>query len=238
MKTESSSLTPRLVIGGALAAFGIIELLDNFRLIDSGRVPLLGATLIMLGISFWLTGANRVVAGLLAGFGAWGVLDRLGFVNVEMLELWPIAVIVIGLSIFWKSWKGADSRQPSQTPVPHTDDQVNGAAIFSDQTVRITTETSGGSFFSLFSGPTIDLSDARIREGAVLHLLTVAAGTKVIIPDDCVVSSRVFPFMAGYEDKTRSRDEVRQKLTIRGFTMWGGIEVHDGATTRRKREQS
>ena len=236
MREEHFSITPRLVIGGGIAAFGVVELLDNFGMFDSRDVPVLGATLILLGVSFWTTGASRIVATVFAALGTWSVLENFGLVTIEVFELWPVAIIAIGLAIFWRSMQGRERPRAERSP-PQAG-ELDGAAVLSDRTVKVDSETSGGSFFSLFSNLTIDLSEAKVRNGAVLHILSIAAATRVIIPEDCVVRSRVLPFMAGYEDKTRSSSEVRQTLTIQGFSMWGAIEVADGPARARRRERS
>lgn len=230
-----SGLTPQVVLGLGVIAFGLVLTFDNLGLIDGRYVfRLWPLGLIAVGVSHLLQdhrGMAVVIGGrgprLLIGIpwilvGSLLLLGNLGVLHVHIWDLWPVVLIVIGASLVWQA---ADRRR---APVSDSTSTIEAIAVMSGVQRRTSSpEFRGGELTAVMGGVEVDLRQATIADGeAVINVFAFWGGIKLKVPEQWVVIARVAPLMGGYEDKTRSPKHDRsQRLVVRGTAIMGGIEV-------------
>ncbi len=224
-----SILSPRLVVGLAILAFGAILLLDNLNLVE-GRLYLdwlLPVAVLALSASCLLQG--RRCLGWALVWGVVGVLlvaNRLGAeidLHVGRL-LGPAILILLGVVLVRRSL-GRSSLSDGVVDSGSTVDTF--AALAGNEVKSASQEFRGGNAAAFMGGCKIDLRQARtVKPGAVLDVLAFWGGIEIAVPPDWRVNGRVVPLLGAYEDKTHPvPGEAGGELTIRGFAVMGGVDV-------------
>jgi hypothetical protein len=109
-----------------------------------------------------------------------------------------------------------------------SDNTVNLFVVMGGVTRRLMTQDfKGGTAVAIMGGCKIDLRDASISQGdAVIDVLAFWGGVEIKIPEGWTVVPQVFPFMGGFDDRTRPvATATRKRLIVRGLAFMGGIEV-------------
>src|SRR5688572_23794431 len=99
--TNTSRMTPRLILGVAILLAGVAFTLDNLGVLDAGDFidywPLI---LVAVGLAK-LAGVNRTGGWLSAAFwilvGIWWTLFNLEVTDFYPPEFWPVFLIIAGL---------------------------------------------------------------------------------------------------------------------------------------------
>jgi hypothetical protein len=226
-------ITPRLVLGIGLAAFGLILTLDRLHLVDA-RVALRfwPVLLIAIGVQqYFNPGAGRH-QGVRSGngliwivIGGWLLLNSLRIVRVGIWELfWPLVLIVVGVSLVMQTWRRSDA--PA-----NVDDRLSIFAVLGGGRRSIAGPFRGGEITAFMGGGQIDLRQATIPDGeAAINIVAVMGGFEVITPPDWVVSTPIVPVLGGIEDKRlpqlpQAAGARPPRLILRGFVMMGGITI-------------
>lgn len=220
-------LSGRLVFGLVLLAVGTLWLLDNFGMVESGRIlrwwPLLlvaFGTAKMLGLGM----PPRFIHGaFIAGLGLLALLDRLGFDNFDVWDLWPLALIGVGASILVRSLRGSAAAQ-----VPGDDNAYLRSTAFWSGTNRrsVSRAFRGGELTAIMGGVEIDLHGAEAAGGrAVVDVLVWWGGIDIRIPEGWRVVNEATVVMGAVEDKTRPRPDGGGTVVVKGLVVMGGVEV-------------
>jgi hypothetical protein len=109
-----------------------------------------------------------------------------------------------------------------------SDNTVNLFVVMGGVTRRLMTQDfRGGTAVAIMGGCKIDLRDASISQGdAVIDVLAFWGGVEIKVPEGWTVVPQVFPFMGGFDDRTRPvAAAARTRLIVRGLAFMGGIEV-------------
>ena len=109
-----------------------------------------------------------------------------------------------------------------------SDNTVNLFVVMGGVTRRfLTHDFKGGTAVAIMGGCKIDLRDASISQSeAVIDVLAFWGGVEIKVPEGWTVVPQVFPFMGGFDDRTRPvAAATRQRLIVRGLAFMGGIEV-------------
>jgi len=94
----------------------------------------------------------------------------------------------------------------------------------------------GGDITAIMGGGQLDLRLATIPPGeeAILDIVAVMGGVEILVPSGWEVSTPIFPFMGGVEDKrfpplpadpNAVRKESGGRLVLRGLVMMGGVHI-------------
>jgi len=225
-------VTPGLVLGLIILAFGVILFLDRQGLIDASRVypffwpgALLAVGLFKLALSG--TAPGRVWGGILAAAGIMLILDRLDYLRFSFATLWPIALIVAGVLLVWRSIAGG----PCERPATKTAGTLNELAVFGGGEFKSDdADFRGGEAFAVFGGCQIDLRKAAMQVSeAVIHANAMFGGIEIRVPPSWSVLVNGVPLLGGYTDDTHhpSPDEgvAIKRLVVKGFAMFGGVAV-------------
>ena len=224
-------VTPALVLGLILLAFGAILFLDRQGFIDASRVypffwpgALLAVGLFKLALSG--SGSGRVWGGILAAAGILLILDRLDYVRVSFGTLWPLALILAGLLLVWRSIEGPAGRSPARTTGALNELAVFGGGGFKSDA----TDFRGGEAFAVFGGCQIDLRKAAMQVSeAVIHANALFGGIEIRVPPSWSVLVHGVPLLGGYTDDTHHPSPEQgvaiKRLVVKGFAMFGGVAV-------------
>ena len=235
---NSGVLTPRLIVGLAVALFGVVLVMDRLNLVMAEQVlrwwP---AVIVAVGaLIFRQTrnvggGANGVIVMII---GAWLLMNSLGIVRIAFWQLfWPMILIGIGSALVMQALRRRD-REAAGADV---DDTMNIFAVLGGaKRSSLSTRFRGGEVTAFMGGYQIDLRQATIPPGeeAVLDIFTAMGGGEIIVPPSWTVSTPIVPVMGGIDDKRLAplagtvegaAGKPAPRLVIRGLILMGGIEI-------------
>jgi len=226
--------TPRVVLGLALIALGVVFTLDNLGLGDAWSVFWLygwPAALMLAGLSKLLWPASDTGRGFGLVLFSLGVLvllgrKRLGVLPIRIWDLLPAALVLIGLLVLWRGLfgargqrgRGGDTREVNTVAVLGGNRRSNGSDDF-----------RGGDLVAIMGGVTLDLSHAAIQDhSAVIDVFAMWGGVEIVVPRGWDVALQGLPLLGSFEDNTAPPDQARGQLVVKGFAIMGGVEVKNG----------
>jgi predicted membrane protein len=231
-------ITPRLLVGLAIALFGVVLVLDRLNLAVAGQVLQFWPAVIIAVGALLFTQSRQVGGGangaILMIIGSWLLLNSLGIVRVRFWELfWPMVLIGIGLVLVMQTLRG----RARDAAGIDADDTLNIFAVLSG--VKRTSTSArfrGGEVTAFMGGSHIDLRQATIPRGeeATLDIFAMMGGCEIIVPPSWTVSTPIIPVMGGVEDKRMLTAPVSvetaggaapPRLVLRGLLMMGGIVI-------------
>ena len=214
--------------GLVIAAIGVVLLLDNLDLVESGQIlrfwPVL---LIGFGVRRLFEARDRGAAvngTVLAGVGGVLLLNSLDVLAVDVWRLWPLLLIVFGLMMLTRS------RSDARPPAEGAGGTETCFAFLGGVERRIhTADFRGGSATALMGGVELDLTEADIAgDEAVVHAFAMWGSVEIRIPDTWALEVKVIPIMGGVEDKTRGGTaEPTKRLIVDGTVLMAGLEIRN-----------
>jgi predicted membrane protein len=220
---RGSLMTPRLIVGVAIALFGVVLVLDRLNLVIADQVlRLWPAVIVAIGAVMFSQsrraggGVNGVIVMLIGG---WLLLNSIGIVRVGFWEMfWPMILIGIGSVLVLQAFRRR-TREMSGIK------RVSTAARF-----------RGGEITAFMGGAQLDLRQATIPPGeeAALEIFIIMGGCEVVVPSSWTVVTPLVPIMGGIEDKRLAPlpggtesigGRPAPRLVLRGMVLMGGIEI-------------
>jgi len=167
----------------------------------------MAAILIVVGIAYLIQcqqGSGRIWGIILTFVGTGMLLDRLNFIYFSIWSYWPILLIVVGLMMIMKaSTRWRNFRVPS-SEIADANSYIKAIAILGGfKRSNNSQEFRGGELTAIMGGLEIDLREASIKDEAIIDIFAMMGGVEMRVPEDWLVVVEGFPFMGGYEDKTR-----------------------------------
>jgi len=235
---RGSLMTPRLIVGLAIALFGVVLVLDRLNLVVADQV-LRWWPAVIVAIGAMIFAQSRRIGGGINGvivmiIGSWLLLNTLGILRVRFWEMfWPLVLIGIGAALVLQTL-GRRTREASGA------DSDNTLAVFAvlSGVKRVSTADRfrGGEVTALMGGAQLDLRQATIPPGeeAVLDIFTVMGGCEIVVPSSWTVVTPLVPVMGGIDDKRLAPlpgsaeslgGRPAPRLVLRGLLMMGGIEI-------------
>jgi predicted membrane protein len=223
-----------LVVGAIIVVVGLVLLLDNLGLVQSGDLfsywPL---ALVAMGVARILKcrrPASLLWGGLLAAAGTLLFLDNIGIVTIRFSMLWPLVLVGFGASMLFRSVErstvagggGADGAP-----------NFSLFAMFGGSKRRFTSpDFHGGEAFAFCGGFHIDLRAAQMPSArAVIDVNTIFGGCEILVPDSWTVNAQAAGIFGGVEDKTvhpRPMEGVpAPELVVTGTALFGGITIRN-----------
>ena len=231
-------MTPRLVVGLAIALFGVVLVFDRMNLIVADQVLRWWPAVIVAVGALIYTQARRTgggINGIIVMFvGGWLLLNSIGVMRVRFWDLfWPLILVGIGTVLVQQALR----RQTRDTSDANSDDTLN-IFVMMGGVKRISTSQHfrGGEVTAFMGGAQVDLRQANIAPGeeASLDVFAVMGGCEIIVPSSWAVVTPIVPIMGGVDDKRLppvpgSVESVPGKpaprLVLRGLLLMGGIEI-------------
>jgi hypothetical protein len=243
---DGPRLTPRVILGLCIMAFGLVLGLDNLGIIEAGAIlrfwPLI---IVAFGVKKALRPGHVVFGVIWACVGAALLLHNLGVVNVW--RMWPFALVLLGGHIVYRAVTCERRRRPfdgdrepgigvsvlydegeGAADGEHGDERViNVVAVLGgvQRTIRVS-DFRGGTAVAVMGGCELDLRGSSIMEPEVVVDVTAFwGGIEMRVPEDWRVESRGIALLGGFADKTHAPLHGGKRLVITGIAVMGGVEV-------------
>jgi predicted membrane protein len=235
---RSSVMTPRLIIGLAIALFGVVLVLDRLNLVVADQALQLWPAVIV-AVGALMFAQSRQVGGGINGVivmivGAWLLLNTLGIVRVGFWEMfWPMVLIGIGSALVSQAFR----RRTREASGADSDNTLAVFAVMSGiKRVSTAARFRGGEITALMGGAQLDLRQATIPPGeeAALDIFVIMGGCEIVVPSSWSVVTPLVPVMGGIEDKRLAPlpggaesigGNPAPRLVLRGLVLMGGIEI-------------
>ena len=220
-------LTPQALLGLLVIAYGLVLTGDNLDLFlahDVLRFWPLGLVAIGCLKAAQASGASGRIAGVvLVGVGLLLSAEHTLGWNVNVEDWWPVALIALGVLILTRTIGGPDARGGSAS----VDARVSEFAFWSGKVRR---NASPGfqraDLTAIMGGVELDLRGASASPGgAIIDVFVMWGGVEIWVPPDWAVTNEVLVLMGGAEDRSTGLQDARNRLTVRGFCVMGGIEI-------------
>jgi predicted membrane protein len=232
-----SAMTPRLIIGLAIALFGVVLVLDRMNMVVADQV-LRWWPMVIVAIGALIFAQSRRVGGGVNGvivmiIGGWLLLNSVGILRVRFWEMfWPLVLVGIGSMLVLQTLR----RRTSEGSGAASDNMLNVfAALSGVKRVISATRFRGGEVTALMGGAQLDLRQATIPPGeeAALDFFLVMGGCEIFVPPSWTVTTPLVPIMGGIDDKRLAplpggdsiTGQAAPRLVLRGLIVMGGIEI-------------
>jgi len=220
-------LTPQALLGLLVIAFGLLLTGDNlgwFLADDVLRFWPLGLVAVgLLKAAQASGGSGRIAGGVLVAVGLLLSAEHTLGWRVDVEDWWPVALIALGVLILTRTIGGPGSAAGSAS----VDARVSEFAFWSGKVRR---NASPGfqraDLTAIMGGVELDLRGASASPGgAVIDVFVMWGGVEIWVPPDWAVTNEVLVLMGGAEDRSTGVQDARNRLTVRGFCVMGGIEI-------------
>ncbi len=226
-KGNRASIGLFLIIGGLVLLLGTLGYLP-FQITD----VLFSWPMILVGIGlFNLAKKEYTAAIILLAVGGFFILpDLFPYIHYrDIFRFWPLLIVLAGLLFFLRK-KPVFNHRSTDMNADEVIDEIN---IFGGGASQVESQNfKGGKITAVFGGSELSLERCRMsEEGAVLDLVTIFGGTKIVIPKDWNVRTEVVSIFGGFADKrTYFNDSVSdpsRTLVIKGVAIFGGGELRN-----------
>jgi predicted membrane protein len=235
---RGGAMTPRMIVGLAIALFGVVLVLDRLNLVVADQA-LRWWPAVIVAIGALIFAQARRVGGGINGvivmlIGGWLLLNSLGFMRVRFWDMfWPLVLIGIGSVLVLQ----ATRRRTREAEGADTDNTINALVVMGGvKRVSTAPRFRGGEVTALMGGAQLDLRQATIPPGeeAVLDVFAVMGGCEIVVPSAWSVVTPIVPIMGGVDDKRLPPlpgaleslgGKPAPRLVLRGLLLMGGIEI-------------
>jgi predicted membrane protein len=233
---RGSVVTPRLIVGLAIALFGVVLVFDRLNVVVADQVLRWWPAVIVAVGALIFHQARRVGSGvngvIVMLIGGWLLLNSLGIMRVRFWELfWPLVLVGIGAMLVMQ----AMGRRRREIAGTNADNTLTVFAVLGGVKRTITADRfRGGEVTAFMGGAHLDLRQATIPPGeeATLDIFAVMGGCEILVPPSWTVSTPIVPIMGGVDDKrlppVPGSAEIiggKPRLVIRGMLLMGGIDL-------------
>lgn len=217
MKTKQATL------GFLVIVAGILVLLSNIN-IEPARDflehwwPL---AIIIAGLyTLWNDPHRYVWPLIIVTVGGSMLLNTLNVANVQLDTLIvPLILLGIGITIITNS-------RGNRRSVRETTAEDIVAILGGSSTKNTSDDYNGGAATAIMGGVELDLSKAKIRKGAVLHISVIMGGIDLRVAEDVIVLNRTQAILGGIEVKGQpAQSKTAPVLTIEGQIIMGGVDI-------------
>jgi hypothetical protein len=236
---DGGRISPRLVLGFAVIAVGLLLTLDNLGVLEARHFWRYWPVILIVGglakaVESMREGRRPVGMGLVV-IGV--VLLLLNFGLFQVRQIWPLFLLGLGVSIVWKALarRGSEGRDVADRLKDTIRSSAEGGASPSLSAfavlggVRRATNAQDfkrGDAFAFMGGCELDLREASMKDDeAVFDVFALMGGVEMRVPDDWVVDNRGFALLGGFVDKTRPVRDAKKRLVLTGLAVMGGVEV-------------
>jgi predicted membrane protein len=228
----SFRVTPQIIFGLCIIAFGVALTGDNLGWIDAGRIwrywPLAIVAIGLTKIFQSPTTSGRVFGGFITFVGVAMLAE---FLNVfDLWAWWPVGMIVFGFMLITRAFGGprrpvAGAMGTSMSPST-SDVTLSEIAFWSGVQRRVSSTFRQADLTAIMGGIELDLRQATTGGAeAVIDVFVMWGGIEIRVPPDWSVSNQIVPIMGGAEDKSSGTQASQNRLVLRGFAIMGGVEI-------------
>jgi predicted membrane protein len=148
------------------------------------------------------------------------------FVHFSLWDYWPLILVFVGIMMIIKSSFIRRGIAPPFAESKDANDYLKAIAVMGGfKRSNNSQNFQGGELTAIMGGLEIDLRDASTKGDATIEVFTTMGGVEMRVPEDWLVIIEGFPFMGGFEDKTRHPKDSAKRLIIKGTVIMGGVEI-------------
>lgn len=226
-KGSRASIGLFFIIAGLVLLLGTLDILP-YPISD----VLFSWPMILIGIGlFNLVKREYSAAIILLAIGGFFIIpDLFPYVNFrDVFRFWPLLIVLVGVMFFFKRNSILSNRHMNF----NSQDMIDEVNVFGGGVSQIeSTNFKGGKITAVFGGSEINLERCQIsQEGAVLELVTIFGGSKLIVPRGWNVKTEVVSIFGGFADKRTYYNETvndpSKILIIKGVAIFGGGELRN-----------
>jgi hypothetical protein len=220
--TRAQVVTPRLVLGLALMAFGTLFLLDELRIVDFDDIfrwwPVIPVAVGLTMIARPAGTASRAFGTLLAVFGVWQLLYDFDFIDFEFWDAWPLLLIGAGAWVVWRSLSESDEPflGPKATRAPIAPAAPAGTARPAGTMGGASAAASAGAVDDPVAGGS---NEDNLSAFAFIGHVEKSTTSKSFHTADLTA------IMGGCTIDLRAADVGPDGAVIDAFAFWGGIKI-------------
>jgi predicted membrane protein len=238
-------ISPRVVVGLLIVAFGLALTLDELGVMNAGElIHYWPFGVVAVGIANLLDQdrSKRTLGWILTGVGAVLVLQNFLNFDIDIWRFWPLAIVVFGLLIVYRSMRprpeGADGPGYTIGGGTSTSNAAPNKAGSLEQVISEFVMWSGiqrrvaspafkrADLTAIMGGVELDLRQASTENGhAVIDVFVLWGGIEIIVPPDWAVSNEITPIMGGAEDGSTGTQQAKHRLVVTGVVIMGGVDI-------------
>jgi predicted membrane protein len=228
--TEQHKYGSHFWLAVILIGVGVLLLMDNLGIrLVSNIWHFWPLVLIIIGLIKLRTDnpGQKSSAYTLLFIGGLFLLVELGVLRWRLIwQFWPVILILFGLSLIYRKHRGEQDESTG-----YSDETIDAVAFFGGCERKISSKGfRGGHTSAMFGGVSLDFTHAKLAGGeASINVFTIFGGTELKVPHDWQVVMKGVPIFGGFEDSRphplENPAESGQTLVIKGFVMFGGIEI-------------
>ena len=158
--------------------------------------------------------------GVVLLLAAQGILD--------MSKIWklifPAILLAIGIGMIFKDVVG--SKVSEKIKELNKDEKEEYYATFSGQKLNFSGEDfQGASLNAIFGGIDLDLRNVNITQDQVVNATSVFGGIDILVPNNVNVKVKSNSVFGGVDNKVKTYNENLPTIYVKGFCLFGGVEV-------------
>ena len=230
----------RLIVGFGLLLVGAIFLLRNLDVFTwEFEYLYLGWPTLLFIIGLIMTISSR---GSFVGFSAM-IVGAIFFAaryydypaGEIFGDIWPVFLILFGLSIMFKHRRGKHKGNHKHDKChgewfDYSDETIDLTSMFGENKRKIISQNfQKAKITTVFGSTELDFRDAKVAPNCIIECDTIFGGTEIIVPSSWQVINQTTALFGGADDSRRKsaplEGEEPMKLTLKGFAMFGGIEI-------------
>lgn len=230
LRDNTARLTPQVILGLVIVGFGLLLTADNLDYVEAGNIirywPLM---LVAFGLAKLLqsdTTSGKVFGGVLIIAGGWMTAEEVFSVSLDLERWWPLILVAVGALIISRAFRG--ERLSDLTNVAsNSDSAISEFAVWSGKVRKNASPAfRRADLTAIMGGIELDLRSAGTGgQEAIIDVFVWWGGVEITVPPDWAVSNQVVAFMGGADDKSTGTQDARNRLTVRGFVVMGGVEI-------------
>jgi len=232
METQVNDTNKRLSFGVVLVAVGTLFVLKTLNILPDYIEDFFfqwQMILIVIGI-FNLINRQYGPAIVSLAVGIFFLVSEY-YIIPELFRklIWPFALIILGLVIIFKKKSPYSSNFAYDKNIKSSQDYIDQVNVFGGNEVNFNSKSfKGGRIINVFGGSEVNFYGAEMeREHAVIQNTTVFGGNEITVPHHWDVKIEIISIFGGVSDKRmhKNTNESNKLLVLKGFTMFGGLEI-------------
>ncbi len=233
---ERKGKDKRLGVGIIFIFIGAILILTNLGIMPSNLRHYIFSwqtILIVIGLFGVVNNRNKTFGLIMITMGVFFLLPGIfGFSKQIRHMFLPAVFLIIGAYILFRRRIDPDDIHSASIDV-NDEDYIDDLNVFGGSKRAITSPNfMGGRVTSFFSGSEYNMLGADIaNRRAIMDVLTIFGGSKIIVPSDWQVQIDVISIFGGFTDKRNTLPPMQVSadkiLIIKGLVIFGGGEVRN-----------
>jgi predicted membrane protein len=238
-------ISPRVVVGLLIVAFGLALTLDELGVMNAGElIHYWPFGIVAVGVANVLDKdrSKRTLGWIMVGVGSLLVVENFFRININVWRFWPLAIVVFGLLIVYRSMRprpegvegpgyviaGGNSALNAPGNKAGTMQQViSDFVMWSGIQRRVASPAfKRADLTAIMGGIELDLRQAGTENGqAVIDVFVLWGGIEITVPPDWAVSNEITPIMGGAEDGSTGTQQAKHRLVVTGVVIMGGVDI-------------